>query len=181
MGLFHKMSMTVPTILFIGVVIILGRSLSLNSDITSVLIDKPAPIFELPSLTDASQTVSNKDFIGQITLLNVWATWCYSCTLEHDFLMQLSHDKNIKLMGLNYKDDPKRAKELLEQNGNPFTQIAVDMSGNTAINWGVYGTPETFLIDQKGIVRYKHVGALSPQVWADKIEPLILKVRNEIQ
>ena len=149
-----------PLMIFVALVVVLAIGLTLNPRLVpSPLIGKPAPEFDLPLLLQEG-SFSNKDFIGQVTLLNVWASWCFACRQEHEVVKYLS-SKGVRVIGLNYKDESADAKNWLNRLGNPYQQIAVDNDGRIAIDWGVYGAPETFLIDQNGIVRFKVVGPLS--------------------
>lgn len=149
-----------PLMIFVSLVVVLAIGLTLNPRLVpSPLIDKPAPEFDLPLLLQEG-SFSNKDFIGQVTLLNVWASWCFACRQEHEVVKYLS-SKGVRVIGLNYKDESDDAKTWLNRLGNPYQQIAVDYEGRIAIDWGVYGAPETFLIDKNGIVRFKVVGPLS--------------------
>lgn len=172
------MRFTLPLVLFLCVIIVLWRGLSLHpNQLPSPLIDKPAPVFQLPVLSKG--TVSNKIFLGKVSLLNVWATWCEACAEEHEFLLRLANDEHIVIYGLNYKDDPLAAKKWLTQYGNPYQTVAIDRDGTVAIDWGVYGTPETFVIDKKGVVRYKHIGVVTAEVWEQKLKPLMIKLEKE--
>jgi len=149
-----------PLIIFAVLVVLLAIGLTLNPRIVpSPLIDKPAPEFELPLLLKEGN-FSNKDLIGHITLVNVWASWCFACRQEHEVVKRLSRS-GVRIIGLNYKDEPNDAKNWLAKLGNPYRAIATDYTGRIAIDWGVYGAPETFLIDQKGIIRHKVIGPLS--------------------
>ena len=169
-----------PLILFLVIITFLWRGLSLHPNVVpSPLINKPVPDFTLPTLFDKSENTTNDDFIGRVSLVNVWATWCYTCAQEHDLLLQLANTKDVMIYGLNYKDDTDAAKKWLEEHGNPYQIVAFDEKGQTAIDWGVYGTPETFVIDKKGVVRYKHVGPLTTEVWEKNLEPLVTQLRNE--
>jgi cytochrome c biogenesis protein CcmG/thiol:disulfide interchange protein DsbE len=142
-----------------------------KSVLASVLIGKPAPVFDLPSLTDPARRVSSKTLLGKPWLLNVWATWCGACREEHSSLLQIQQEGQVSIIGLNWKDEDAAALGWLGELGNPYTQIAVDKRGHAAIDWGVYGAPETFLVDAKGVVIYKHVGALSAEVWQREFLP----------
>jgi cytochrome c biogenesis protein CcmG, thiol:disulfide interchange protein DsbE len=147
-----------------------------KSVIASPLIDKPAPQFELPVL-NSTETFSNESMRGRWYLLNVWGTWCAECRREHDMLLEIAAQGEIPIVGLNWKDDPGAAQQWLEQLGNPYAVIPADREGRVAIDWGVYGAPETFLIDDRGIVRYKHVGALHPLAWESEFLPRIRGVK----
>jgi len=175
-----KMRFLLPLIFFLFLVAVLWRGLGLHpNQIPSPLVDKPAPAFQLQTLANPKKMTSNKDFIGHVTLVNVWATWCFSCAEEHDFLLNLIKKENLFLYGLNYKDDPIAAKDWLKKRGNPYNIIASDETGSVAIDWGVYGTPETFVVDKKGIIRYKHIGAITADIWEKDLQPLVNKLRGE--
>ena len=151
-----------PLIVFSILVIFLAVGLTLNPrEVPSPLIGKPAPEFELPLLLQEG-SFSNKDLIGHVNLVNVWASWCCACRQEHEVVKLLSR-KGVRIVGLNYKDDAADAKQWLAKLGNPYQAIAADRDGRIAIDWGVYGAPETFLIDQQGIIRHKVIGPLSDQ------------------
>ncbi len=180
MNLFKKAKLAIPLIIFIVIIGFLWHGLKVNpSIIPSPLISQPAPEFKLPQLFYPKEYISNDDFIGHVTLVNVWATWCNSCIEEHNFLLNISNIDDVRIVGLNYKDDVSLAKQWLQENGNPYDVVAVDASGNTAIDWGVYGTPETFLIDKKGVIRYKHIGPLNASIWEKTLRPIIIQLRNE--
>jgi len=147
-----------------------------KSVIASPLIGKPAPQFELPVLGSA-ETFANESMGGRWYLLNVWGTWCAECRREHDMLLEIASRGEVPIVGLNWKDDPAAAQQWLEQLGNPYVIIPADREGRVAIDWGVYGAPETFLIDDRGIVRYKHVGALHPLAWESEFLPRIRGVK----
>ena len=128
-------------------------------DVPSPLIDKPAPEFDLPLLLQEGR-LTNEDLKGQVTLVNVWASWCFACRQEHEAVKHLARN-GVRVIGLNYKDEADDAKSWLARLGNPYTAIAVDYDGRSAIDWGVYGAPETFLVDAQGIVRYKAIGPIN--------------------
>jgi cytochrome c biogenesis protein CcmG, thiol:disulfide interchange protein DsbE len=139
--------------------------------IQSPLIGRPAPDFALRSLTDTARIVRSQDLKGKPYLLNVWATWCASCRTEHGMLMEVADAKLAPLIGLNWKDDDTQALAWLAKLGDPYALVLVDRDGRAAIDWGVYGAPETFLVDARGIVIYKHVGALTREVWTRELIP----------
>ncbi len=149
------------------------------SEVPSPLIGKPVPVFSLPKLYDSSVQFSHKDFLGEVSVLNVWATWCFACKQEHTTLLELANRKVAPIYGLNYKDEAAKAKLYLRDFGNPFTANAFDEAGRVAIDWGVYGAPETFIIDRKGIIRYKHIGPLTHEDLENNILPLIQQLKNE--
>jgi cytochrome c biogenesis protein CcmG/thiol:disulfide interchange protein DsbE len=142
-------------------------------EIPSPLIGKPAPAFELPSLLEPSGTWSPQSMQGKVWLLNVWASWCVPCLAEHPLLLELGRAGTVPIIGLNYKDRPGDARNWLERLGNPYAATLIDFDGKVGIDFGVYGVPETFVIDAQGLVRFKHVGALTPQVISQKLEPLL--------
>jgi len=165
-----------PLTLFIILAIFLWIGLSLNPrDIGSTRIDKPAPPFALPQLLDHTKMLSQQDFMGKVSLFNVWASWCVSCRYEHSLLMQLAQ-QGYTIYSLNYKDKLADARTVLARSGNPYVATAVDDKGQVAIDWGVTGTPETFIIDKQGIVRYKQTGPLTTELWEQEILPLIKKL-----
>lgn len=135
-----------------------------KSVIKSVLIDKPAPQFVLPQL-DVAESFDSRVLQGRWYLLNVWGTWCAECRAEHDMLLEIRRDGRVPLVGLNWKDEDALASQWLRDLGNPYDHVALDREGRVAIDWGVYGAPETFLVDAAGKVRYKHVGPMTPEVW----------------
>lgn len=165
---------SLPLALFFILAIFLGIGLKLDPrDIGSTLIDKPAPAFQLPQLEDTTNTLSDKEFLGKVSLFNVWASWCTTCRYEHPLLMALAESQKVAIYGLNYKDTIVEARSVLVNEGNPYLSNAFDEKGNTGIDWGVTGTPETFIIDKKGVVRYKHTGQLTDKVLQETIFPLI--------
>ncbi len=158
-----------PLIIFIALATLLAIGLTLDPrKLPSPLIGKPAPEFELPLLL-ASGEFSDKDLIGHVTLVNVWASWCVSCRQEHDTLKYLARN-GARVIGLNYKDEPEDAKKWLARLGNPYQVVMTDYDGQVGIEWGVYATPETFLIDKYGVVRHKVVGPLTNR---DKLTDLM--------
>lgn len=164
----------VPATLFAILVVFFWTGLNLKpSEIPSPLIGKPAPVFDLPQLRDASLRLTQDDLAGEISLLNVWATWCVGCRQEHDFLLQVARESDVPIYGLNYKDDRDKAIAWLDTLGDPYRASAFDETGTVSIDWGVYGAPETFLIDAEGIIRYKHIGPLNAEVWRNKLLPRI--------
>ena len=169
-----------PLGIFLLLVVFLAIGLGLNPRLVpSPLIDKPAPAFALPNLRDHEGLITQEAFKGQVSLLNVWATWCVSCRQEHQVLMDLARNGDVSIFGLNYKDDRSKALRWLSQLGDPYIANAFDSDGRVGLDWGVYGTPETFVIDQHGTVRYKHVGPLTHQVLAEKILPLVRRLEEE--
>jgi len=137
-------------------------------DIPTEFIGKAAPEFNLTDLINPEETVSSAEMKGKVWLLNVWATWCRECWREHEYLVTLAEKRNIEIIGLNWRDERSEAIKMINQLGNPFSQIAFDPNSEAVIDWGVYGAPETFLIDKEGVVRVKHKGVLNEAVWQQK-------------
>ncbi len=165
---------------FVLLVILLGIGLTMDPrDVPSVLIDKPAPGFTLPDLHNLEQTVSSDAMQGQVWLLNVWGTWCPECWREHSFLMYLKQREGVPIVGLDWRDDAADARQMLAQEGDPFLFVGFDPDSKAVMDWGVYGAPETFLIDKKGIIRWKHKGGLNPEVWSNELKPLMQQLENE--
>lgn len=147
-----------------------------SATIPSALIGQPAPATDLPAVDGSGLPgLSSAAFAGEVTLVNVWASWCAPCREEHPLLMALAGDARIRVVGLNYKDQPANARRFLGELGNPFSAIGADRNGRTAIHWGVYGVPETFLVGRDGKILYKHVGPFSPQSYERDLLPAIEK------
>lgn len=140
-------------------------------EIPSPLIGKPAPAFSLPDVLDPQRQVSSENYRGKPYLVNVWATWCFACRDEHEVLVDIARSNVVPIVGLDWKDDRAMAVGWLKQLGNPYREVAFDAEGRVAINWGVYGAPETFLISADNHVLHKHVGALTPEVWREDFLP----------
>jgi cytochrome c biogenesis protein CcmG/thiol:disulfide interchange protein DsbE len=169
-----------PLGLFIVLVVFLSIGLKLDPrEVPSPLINKPAPAFALSELHQPQQTVSPADFKGKVWLLNVWASWCVSCRAEHPVLNQLARSSEVPILGLNYKDGREVAQQWLRQRGDPYTVSAFDEDGRAGIDWGVYGVPETFVIDKRGAIRFKHTGPIDQKVVNDKIMPLVRELEKE--
>ncbi|MEW5755255.1 MAG: DsbE family thiol:disulfide interchange protein [Pseudomonadota bacterium] len=165
----------VPLIIFVILSVFLYIGLGLNPrEVPSPLIGKPAPAFDLPQLLEPEKRLSNQDMLGKVWLLNVWASWCVSCRVEHPLLMQATRAGAIKnLVGLNYKDTTDAALRWLKDGGDPYTLSAVDAEGRVGIDYGVYGTPETYLIDKNGVIVHKVIGPLSVDSLQNCVLPLI--------
>jgi cytochrome c biogenesis protein CcmG/thiol:disulfide interchange protein DsbE len=169
-----------PLGLFIVLVVFLSIGLKLDPrEVPSPLVGKPAPAFNLPDLHNAALQVSPENYRGKVWLLNVWASWCVSCRAEHPVLNQLVQTHKLNLVGLNYKDQRADGIYWLRERGNPYTAIAFDEDGKAGIDWGVYGVPETFVIDKKGIIRYKNTGPVSWRDAEEKIMPLVQALMQE--
>jgi len=168
-----------PLAIFIVVVVFLGIGLTLNPrQVPSPLVDKPAPVFQLQQLHDNEKVFSSKDNIGKVWMLNVWASWCVACRDEHPLLVELSRLGIVPIFGLNYKDQRDTALRWLKQFGDPYVISIADTDGRVGINYGVYGVPETYVIDKEGIIRYKHIGPVTVKSLEDKILPLINELKG---
>lgn len=164
----------IPLVVFAALGVLLWTGLSLDpKKIPSPLVGKPLPAFSLASLHEPKKTLTPASLRGRVYLLNVWASWCVACRQEHPVLNELARQKAVTLVGLNYKDKRDDALGWLKNLGNPYEISLVDADGRVGIELGVYGVPETFLIDKDGIVRYKHIGPISADDWKKKIQPLI--------
>ena len=169
----------IPLAIFLVLVLLLAVGLRLNPrEVPSPLIDKPAPAFTLPRLDDPQQHFSRKDMLGKVWMLNVWASWCVSCREEHPVLVGLSKKNIVPIYGLNYKDERKDALAWLGRLGNPYTVSIMDADGRIGIDYGVYGVPETYVIDKQGVIRYKQIGPVTPEVLDAKIIPLVRKLQG---
>ena len=145
----------------------------------SALIGKPVPVFELTDLASPDRKLTGEVFQGQVSLLNVWGTWCPSCRDEHEDLMWLAEEKGIPIIGLNYKDNRDAALRWLRDLGNPYQQNLFDPQGTLGFDLGVYGAPETYVVDREGIVRFRHVGVVNPQVWEEKLAPVFRQYQEK--
>jgi cytochrome c biogenesis protein CcmG, thiol:disulfide interchange protein DsbE len=145
-------------------------------DIPSPLVGKPLPAFTLPSLADPTKTVTNEDLRGQPYLLNVWASWCVACRTEHGLLVAVARDHQVPIVGLNYKDPRDDALKWLQALGDPYRLSIADESGRYGIELGVYGVPETFVIDKDGVIRYKHIGPITAESWSQKLLPVLQRL-----
>lgn len=171
---------TIPLIIFIALLVLMWVGLSLNPrELPSPLIGKKAPEFELPLLQRPDVKITNEVFQNKVTVLNVFASWCVSCRMEHHLLINMAK-KGVHLVGLNYKDKRGDALVYLSQTGgNPYSLIAHDLNGDVGIEWGVYGTPETFIVDKQGVIRHKHTGPLNQKIINEQIMPLISALEKE--
>jgi cytochrome c biogenesis protein CcmG/thiol:disulfide interchange protein DsbE len=164
----------VPLIIFVSLGLLLAYGLKLDPRrIPSPLIGKPLPAFSLTTVADPARKVSRDDLRGRVYLLSVWASWCVACREEHPLLNELTSRKAVTIIGLNYKDQREDALRWLGALGNPYEVSLSDQDGRLGIDLGVYGVPETFLIDKQGIIRYKQIGPMTPEVWEQKLAPLI--------
>ena len=163
-----------PLAIFVVMLGFLGLGLQLNPrDVPSPLINQPVPAFRLPTLAAPDTLVAPEDLRGQVWLLNVWASWCVACREEHPVLMEFAKTKTLPVIGLDYKDQPADGLKWLARFGDPYDLSVSDQDGRIGINFGVYGVPETFVIDRQGLIRYKHVGPLTAELLRDTLEPLL--------
>lgn len=163
-----------PLSIFIVLAGFLAYGLKLNPrEVPSPLIDKPAPVFRVAQLGAADRTIAPEDMKGQVWLLNVWASWCVSCRQEHPLLVELARRNIVPIVGLNYKDQREAGLGWLREYGDPYVLSAYDLDGRIGIDYGVYGVPETFVIDKAGVIRYKHIGPLTPDALDKTILPKI--------
>jgi cytochrome c biogenesis protein CcmG/thiol:disulfide interchange protein DsbE len=168
-----------PLAIFFGLVGFLWKGLSLNPrEIPSALLNKPAPAFVLPQLHDAGKQLSAADMKGKVWLMNVWGSWCVSCRYEHPLLNALAKQSVVPIIGLNWKDKPEDAKAWLAKFGDPYQVSVSDLEGRVAIDYGVYGAPETFIIDKAGMIRLKHTGPITEELVRDKLVPLIRELNK---
>ena len=169
-----------PLGLFVVLMVFFFYGLGLNPRlIPSPLIGQPTPEFALPKLSNPDELFKQTNLKGEVSLLNIWATWCTSCRQEHPVLMKIAKSNEVPIYGLYYKDVPELGVNWLKKYGNPYRENAVDEDGKVGIEWGAYGTPETFVIDQQGIIRHKHVGPISWHEWETKLLPLVNALRNK--
>ncbi|MEK6594359.1 MAG: DsbE family thiol:disulfide interchange protein [Pseudomonadota bacterium] len=170
----NKTQVFLPLGIFAALVVLLGVGLTLNPrEVPSPLIDKPAPHFELPQLHAPDKVFSEKDMLGKVWLLNVWASWCVACREEHPVLLDLARSGVVPIYGLNYKDERKDGIAWLQRLGDPYQLSAYDIKGMVGIDYGVYGVPETYVIDRRGVIRFKKIGVLTPAIVKQKILPLV--------
>jgi len=170
----------IPFLVFVTMVVFLAIGLTLDPrEVPSPFIGKPAPRFSLPQVAETGKTFGNEELQGQVSLLNVWASWCVSCRQEHPVLMQLARQNLVPIYGLNYKDERAAALGWLKQFGDPYRTSAFDADGKVGIEWGVYGVPETFVIDKQGVIRYKQTGPVTEEVLQKKLLPLIRELEQE--
>jgi cytochrome c biogenesis protein CcmG/thiol:disulfide interchange protein DsbE len=170
---------TLPLAIFAVVVAFLYVGLSRDPrEVPSPLIGKPAPQFSLAQLHEPAKTLGSADMKGRVWLLNVWASWCVSCRVEHPLLLELGKAKIVPIVGLNYKDKTPEGKAWLAEHGDPYTVSIVDADGRVGIDWGVYGVPETFVVDKQGVIRYKQIGPVTAEALERKILPLIRELER---
>ena len=163
----------IPLVLFIGLVAFLMIGLHRDPhEVPSPLINKSAPDFQLQQLNEPAKTISAKEMRGKVWLLNFWGTWCVACREEHPVLVKYSKTNAVPIYGVDYKDDRTAAMQMLAEEGDPYTMTLSDPEGRTSIDYGVYGAPESYLIDKQGVIRFKQIGPITDEVWNNKILPL---------
>lgn len=145
----------------------------------SAMIDQPISEFSLSELRNPERTITNDDLTGEVSLVNVWATWCPNCLVEHPELMRISKEEDVRIVGVNYNDERDKALAWLKRHEDPYAFSIMDNEGKLGINLGVYGAPETYVVDANGVVRYRHVGVVSREVWEKDLEPLVELLRDE--
>lgn len=170
----------VPLALFVALAIALGWGLTRDArEIPSALIGKAVPEFALPAVQGRTLGFSTEDLRGEVSLVNVFASWCVACRAEHPLLMRLAAEGRLPIHGLNYKDQPEQAAQWLDRLGDPYTRTGADLDGRVAIEWGVYGVPETFVVSKGGRIAYKHIGPITQQDLTRTIEPLIRELQDQ--
>lgn len=172
----QRLKLFIPLLVFAALAGLFWKGLSLDPNaMPSALIDKPVPAFQLPTL-ESDQLVGPEIFRGRVSLLNVWATWCISCRVEHPFLNQLA-EQGVPIVGLNYKDDTQAARKWLRDLHNPYVLSIIDADGRLGLDLGVFGAPETYVVDPTGTIRYKHVGVVDERVWREVLAPLVAQLQ----
>jgi cytochrome c biogenesis protein CcmG/thiol:disulfide interchange protein DsbE len=175
----RRLSYAIPVVVFAALALMLGSALDRNpQEISSALIDKPVPQFSLSPVQGRTLGLSNGDLVGEVSLVNVFASWCVACKQEHPLFMRMKADGIVPIHGLNYKDKPDHAAKWLDTLGDPYTRTGADLDGRVAIDWGVYGVPETFVITKDGRIAHKHIGPLTPEALDGTILPLIRRLRQ---
>lgn len=175
----RRRALLVPLAVFAALAVLLAVGLTLNPrEIPSPLIGKPVPVFELPPVRGRTLGLASADLKGEVSIVNVFASWCVACREEHPVFMQMQRERLVPIHGLNYKDQPADAQKWLDDLGDPYTRTGADIDGRVAIDWGVYGVPETFVIDRDGRIAYKHIGAVTPRLLQETLRPLIAKLRQ---
>ncbi|WP_281648252.1 DsbE family thiol:disulfide interchange protein [Parendozoicomonas sp. Alg238-R29] len=176
----RRVLLLLPLLGLLGLGVLFFRGLSLDDSVPSALVSKPFPEFSLPVLEKSGESMTQDSLKGQVSLVNVWGTWCPTCYAEHPYLMELS-EKGIVIFGMNYKDQDDKALAWLDELGNPYAANFVDADGRLGIDLGVRGAPETFLVDKFGVIRYKHEGDINARVWNDVFEPFLAELKKEGQ
>ena len=175
-----RKSLLIPLAVFLVMVVFLALGFQLRDPhlLPSVLIDKPFPEFTLDDLADSNRKRTREDVVGRISLVNVWGTWCPNCVIEHPELMRISREEDIPLIGVNYNDDVVKARAWLKRRDDPYEFSIVDDEGTLAIDLGVYGAPETFVVDASGVIRFRHVGPVTNDIWEEQLRPVVEHLRG---
>ena len=176
-----KKALLIPLAVFLALVVILGIGFTLEDPhyLPSEMIDRPFPAFALPELHDAERTLTPDDLAGQVALVNVWATWCANCLIEHPELMRIKAEEGIPIYGINYNDEVDKAKRWLERHDNPYALNIVDSEGRLGIDLGVYGAPETYILDENAVIQYRHVGVVTEDIFNETFRPIIEALQRE--
>ncbi|WP_394132468.1 DsbE family thiol:disulfide interchange protein [Shewanella maritima] len=175
-----KLVLFIPLVLFLGMGIFLYQGLFLNPQkLDSALEGKPIPAFQLEKLENASEYYTQEDLKGQVSVMNVWATWCPACKYEHPFLMMLARQNQVPIYGINYRDDRAAAIRELRREGDPYAKNIFDVDGRLGLDLGVYGAPETFIVDHNGIIRFRYAGPIDGGIWQETLYPMIQELQAE--
>ena len=178
----RRLLTAIPALGFIGLAGLLASRLGLDdSRLPSTLIGKHAPAFSLPPVQGRTHGLSSANLLGEVSLVNVFASWCVPCRAEHPLLLQLTRDKTVPIHGLNHKDAPADAAKWLDANGDPYARTGADIDGRVAIDWGIYGVPETFVVGADGVIAYKEIGPLTQEALDKTILPLVARLRKEAE
>lgn len=176
----QRLKLFIPLIVFGLLAVLFWRGLSLDpTEMPSSRLGDAVPTFELPTVDNPEAAITPAIFDGQVSLLNVWATWCQACRIEHPFLVKLAESEDIPIYGINYKDDVEEAKRWLEQLHDPYELSIVDKEGRLGLDLGVFGAPETYVVDKQGVIRHRHVGVVDQRAWDEEIGPLVERLRGE--
>lgn len=168
-----RLKLFIPLIIFAVLAVFFWRGLNLDpTEMPSALIDKPVPAFSLPTLENADRLITQEDLKGQVSLVNIWATWCIACRVEHPYLVELAQ-QGVRVIGVNYKDDVAEAQKWLKNLHNPYAYSIIDADGRLGIDLGVFGAPETYVVDREGVIRHKHVGVVDDKVWTEQLKPIV--------
>ncbi len=178
----RRLQLFLPLALFLALCLMFYIALFRDNrgELPSALLDNPLPSFTLTTVKNPERTVTRADLLGQVALINVWATWCPACRVEHPYLVQLAN-QGVLIVGVNYKDDPQEARKWLKELQDPYRFSINDQSGSLGIDLGVYGAPETYLVDHQGVIRYKHVGIVDANVWRNDLEPRYRSLREKME
>ena len=175
----NRLKLFIPLMIFAVLAVLFWRGLSLDpTEMPSSRVGDPVPAFNLPTVRDAGAQVTEQTFKGEVSLVNVWATWCAACRIEHPFLVRLA-EEGMPIYGINYKDDVEEAKRWLAQLHDPYRLSVVDQDGRLGVDLGVFGAPETYVVDKQGVIRHRHVGIIDQRVWDEELGPLVERLKAE--